>query len=137
MSSPDLASALILLPHWADLLLSGDKTWELRSVPTTKRERVAIAASGTGKLLGEINIIDCVKVVEDMVCLLPLPLEKFVHLHRVPDISIFPYTTIYAWVMSDPTRYEEPKTYTHHPGAIVWVSLNPKGSKKAKVQRKD
>ena len=131
MSSPDIASALILQPHWAELLLTGIKTWELRSVPTSKRERVAIAVSGTGKLMGEVSIIDCVKVMENGVSLLPLPLEKFQHLHCVPDLRMFPYTTVYVWVVTDPLRYEEPKTYTHKQGAIVWVSLkDPQGSKK-------
>ena len=52
-----LISALILKEDWLDMILSGRKTWEIRSRRTTKRERVALALSGTSLLLRESR--DC------------------------------------------------------------------------------
>lgn len=122
-------SALVVAPYWANLLLSGEKKWELRGKSTPKRGRIAIAASGTGTLLGEIHIIDSVKVLEDGVSLLPLPLSSFEPLHCVKDLRILKYRKVHAWVMRDPIRYDRPRKYVHKTGAVTWVSLsNPKGS---------
>ena len=49
-------SALILKDEWLEMILSGRKTWEIQNARTTKRERVALALSGTPLLLGDIDI---------------------------------------------------------------------------------
>ena len=130
MSTP--TSALVVKPEWAELLISGTKRWELRGSNTLKRGRVALAVSGTQELIGDIKIVDSVKVMADGKSLLPLPLEKFEPLHRVSDLSIIGYKSVFAWIMEDPIRYSSPKPFEYNQGAVVWVSLNkdPNGSAK-------
>ena len=53
MSEP--TSALIVKEKWALKPLNGEKTWEIRGSSTSKRGKIAIAISGTGKLYGEIS----------------------------------------------------------------------------------
>eukprot|EP00438_Fugacium_kawagutii_P036359 Skav221513 [mRNA] locus=scaffold5053:53540:55329:+ [translate_table: standard] len=54
--------ALLLRPPWAQLVVAGEKVWELRSTAVHRRGRIAIAESGSGILLGEVTIVDCVRV---------------------------------------------------------------------------
>eukprot|EP00435_Cladocopium_sp_Y103_P051669 s737_g16.t1 len=51
-------SALIVKEKWALKLLNGEKSWEIRGSSTSKRGTIAIAVSGTGKLYGEITLVD-------------------------------------------------------------------------------
>eukprot|EP00435_Cladocopium_sp_Y103_P046798 s1761_g13.t1 len=51
-------SALIIKEKWALKLLNGEKSWEIRGSSTAKRGTIAIAISGTGKLYGEITLVD-------------------------------------------------------------------------------
>ena len=55
-------SALIIKDEWLEMILSGKKTWEIRSTSTKKRERVALALSGAPLLLGDVEIVDSVKL---------------------------------------------------------------------------
>lgn len=133
MSTP--TSALVVKPEWAELLISGKKTWELRSCNTLKRGRVALAVSGTQELIGDISIVDSVKVMEQGRSLLPLPLEKFEPFHRVSDLSIIQYASVYAWIMENPIRYDSPKPFGYNQGAVVWVTLNPDPNGSAKRRK--
>ena len=45
--------ALIVRQPWIDLILSGEKTWEMRSRPTNVRGRIGLIEQGTGLIVGE------------------------------------------------------------------------------------
>ena len=55
-------SGIILQSEWLEMVLNGRKTWELRTMKTNKRERVALAQSGTSLLLGDVEITGCVEL---------------------------------------------------------------------------
>ena len=55
-------SALTLKQEWIDLILTGRKTWEIRSKPIRKRERIALAESSTAVLRGDVEIVNCVRL---------------------------------------------------------------------------
>lgn len=44
--------ALLIKQKWLDLILAGDKDWELRSTATRIRGRIFLAQSGTGLIKG-------------------------------------------------------------------------------------
>lgn len=126
MSKP--TSALVVQEFWATRILNGTKTWELRGRSTRKRGPISIAISGTSKLYGQVNLVDCVKVAErqedgSLKSLLPLPLNAFHPMHMVTDLNIIGYPAVYAWILAEPLLYDSPRVYTHTPGAITWVSL--------------
>ena len=55
-------SALLIRSEWCQEIFKGKKRWEIRSQPTVKRERICIAPSGAGTLMGEATIVDCLQV---------------------------------------------------------------------------
>lgn len=111
---------LIVREPWVSLLLSGEKTWELRGSRTAQRERTALIGSGTGSVLGEADLVDVVG---------PLSREDIaasVDRHRVArdwHTEPMPYANTYAWVFARPARYPEARPYAHPPGAVIWVKL--------------
>ena len=119
MSKP--TSALVVQEFWATRILNGTKTWELRGRSTRKRGPISIAISGTSKLYGQVNLVDCDKVAErqedgSLKSLLLLPLSAFHPMHMVTDLNIIGYPAVYAWILAEPLLYDSPRVYTHtHP----------------------
>lgn len=107
--------ALLIRPTWVERILHDNKRWEMRSRATHIRGRIALASSGTGTLVGECRLVDCI---------LPTHEELVANhrLHQVDDLSILSKWR-YAWVLDDIIHYEQPLTYTHPQGAVIWVNL--------------
>ena len=112
---------LVLKPFWAELIVVGDKLWEIRSRRTSFRGRAAIIAGGTGKIIGECQITSCKKLTKEL-------FEKNVDKHRIlcnwdqlPDN----YKNGYIWEIEPGTakKYSEPVEYHHPKGAVIWVDL--------------
>ena len=135
-------SALVIKPEWCDQIFDHGKVWEIRDKRCNKRGRFAIACSGTGTLVGEATMVDCLRVGridQDTGTLVPYSNKKedcelFIGRpdnfpkHRISDPSdcdiIKTYSTVYAWVMCDAVRYAAPKPYVHTRGAQGWVRLD-------------
>jgi len=108
--------ALIVRKPWIDLILSGEKMWEMRSAPTKIRGRIGLIEAGSGLIVGEC----------DLSCVLD-PIDEHdaymsYRLHRVKDVSLLEKWK-YPWVMTDPKRYQNPIPYQHPKGAVIWVKL--------------
>ena len=107
---------LIIKDPYADYILDGKKTWELRGSNTHIRGRVAIIKSGTKQVFGTVNLCDCLPVTLKI-------LKNFSDRHCVKDLKGIKYKQVFAWVVKDPHRYSKPKSYIHPNGAVVWVNL--------------
>ena len=108
---------LIVKPKWAELILSGQKTWEIRGSNTNKREIIGIAESGTGKVFGEVELIGSSRMCfRDFIFNFDRHwIEKtWKELHEI-------YKTPYIWELRNAKRYDEPKPYNHPKGAVIWV----------------
>ncbi len=106
---------LVLKPDCAEAVVSGRKTWELRSFPAEMRGRVRIAASKpVRKLVGEVDIVDCHKVSEQRL------LENH-DKHLVLDL--LGMGVRYAWVLEGAAKYAEPRPYTKKAGAVNIVAM--------------
>ena len=121
------AMGLIVKQPWADLIVDATKSWELRGSASMKRERIAIVQAGS--IIGEVNMVGCVKIAErredgSYHCLLPMPLDYYKDCHHVSDFSMFNYKSIFAWVFNHPFRYIPPRKIDQKLGAIVWVKLS-------------
>ncbi len=57
---------LIIKPKWADLILSGDKTIEIRGSRTKIRGEIGIIKSGSKKVFGTVELMDCVELDEKL-----------------------------------------------------------------------
>ncbi|CAE7403305.1 unnamed protein product, partial [Symbiodinium sp. CCMP2456] len=95
--------ALTIKPQWCRKILDGSKVWEIKGQNCKKhlRERICIAESGSGKLLGEMTVCDSFKITRE-------DLEANRHLHRIDDLSIIKYSNIYAWVIEDVEACQNP-----------------------------
>ena len=106
---------LIICPPWIELILNGEKTWEIRGANTRIRGRIALIKSGTGQVYGTVEMVDC----------LPLDLMSYqCHIaeHRVTEVQSLPYPKTFAWVLSRPVLFKQPVPYRHPQGAVIWVN---------------
>lgn len=117
MINLDLPSkALLIREPWVDLILSGQKTWEMRSSMTKFRGKFCIAKSGSGLLVGEATLVDC---------FLTTPTQRsvdYISKHGVSSVDLLSKWS-FAWVLSDVIRYDCPIAYEHPQGAVIWVNL--------------
>lgn len=107
---------LIIKPHWADLILSGVKTWEIRGSRTKKRGTIGIIKSGSGLVYGTVELVSYVPLT-----MYACDANKDKHHADYADIY---YKTPYAWVLRNPIVYPEPIPYNHPQGAVIWVKLS-------------
>jgi len=107
---------LIIKEPYIDWILEGKKKWEIRGSNTNIRGRICLIKSGSKKIYGEVDLVDCFE----------LDLDKYneycVEMYGNSEKEL-PYKKTYAWVMKNPCIYEKPKDYVHPMGAVIWVNL--------------
>jgi hypothetical protein len=108
---------LIIKPYWANLILNGEKTWEIRGSNTNIRGTVAIIKSGTGMIYGTVVLTNSFPVTQEA-------FDQGVRNHRIPETFENPYKQRYVWEMSAPKLFQHPIPYTHPQGAVIWVNLD-------------
>ena len=109
--------ALVVKKRWLDLILAGQKKWEIRGSSTAKRGWIHFAESQAGgKLVGRARLVNCKEV----------PTKDFMkhkkH-HCVTDMKDVPYKRIFAWVVERAERFKKPFVYKHRTGAVIWVKV--------------
>lgn len=114
-----ITSALIVKQPYIDLILIGEKTWEMRAQPCKKRGVIGLIEQGTGLIVGQVEIIDSPGPVT------AASAKYFAHKHRIEDLTLLQKWR-YPWVLSNAKRYEKPIPYTHPLGAQKWVKVNLK-----------
>ncbi|GAB6548600.1 hypothetical protein bcgnr5378_09250 [Bacillus cereus] len=107
-------------PH-IERMLDGEKTWEIRGKNTTIRGTIALIKSGSGTILGTIDIIDSKEI----------SLQEYQendkhHCVSKDDGFVLNYKRIYAWVVRNPVRFKQQNPYKHPKGAVIWVNLDEK-----------
>lgn len=125
MNNGSLPSKGLVIRHpWIDLILSGRKTWEMRSKPTSIRGEIALIRAGSGLVCGVATLVDCLP---------PLSLEELratTSFHAIPDSELeeaYKGGWNTPWVLQDVNRLDPPVPYEHPPGAVVWVNLSDGG----------
>lgn len=136
-----LKAALVLDHRWCLEVLSGRKTWEIRSQDCRKRERIAIATSaatsptGKAQILGEVDIIGSFKVADRAgdFFVPPPGAVKYIFLrrnfryHKVGMRTFLKkfrgYKHVWAWQLANASLYSEPKLLKRPKGCINWVRL--------------
>jgi hypothetical protein len=117
----EIKGLIIDTPH-IDNILSGKKTWEMRSTQTKQRDVVALIRKGQpGKIIGTVEIIDSIG---------PLSKEELLanqskHLmtpERINDPKASKYR--YAWVLKNPKLLKQPISFGQKSGAVIWVNLD-------------
>ena len=123
--------ALSVLPWFCARILDKKKTWELRGTTTRCRERVALAAKGTGQLWGDVKIVSSELVARKneagVYCPIPGNEAAFPELeskHGLRDLGGLSYTEVWAWGLEGAAWYENPVPYQHPRGQMSWISLH-------------
>lgn len=111
---------LIIRSPWIDLILSGSKTWEMRTRPTSIRGRIALIKAGSGLIYGTAELTECLHALtfEQM--------RQTQSFHAIPESQLQSavesrWTT--PWVLRDIDKLESPIPYIHRKGAVTWVEL--------------
>lgn len=124
---------LVVKEHWLNKIFSGKKTWELRGSRTKIRGRIALIMSGSGKVFGTVDLVECIGPISKA------ELIRNRNKHQV-DFSEASggemYRTTFAWILRNPKRFARPKAYAHPPGAIIWVNLGTEGQKAKRHSRR-
>lgn len=108
---------LIVLPYWADEILSGRKTLEIRGRNTKIRGPVAIIKSGTSKVYGIVNISNSQQISEKQYIS-----ERPKHLIK-NQWSELPYNNVYGWSVSSARMFKKPVNIEVKQGCIIWVDI--------------
>jgi ASCH domain len=118
--------ALLIRRPWIDMILDGQKTWEIRGARTSVRGRIGLIASRSGTVIGVCDLVDCVG---------PLTAEEFRKNAkkagmRPSEAKLGSYRQTYAWVLYMPRLLKQPVPYRHPSGAVIWVRLNGRVERK-------
>jgi hypothetical protein len=126
---------------WASLIISGQKTIELRTMPTNIRERIAIYATRTkirvndmkwlestgasipcaqkGKIIGTIKLSGCYEIVSSD------EFKGLVNCHLC-DPALFQYQSgVFGWQLQNPLEVESFE-YKMKRGSVVWGFVDDK-----------
>ena len=109
------AVGLIVADPWISRILSGEKTWEMRSTRLSRRGTIALIRKGSGHIVGVATIAGCIGPLSDAEVV-----ENFSK-HKVPLAQIGQWR--YAWQLSDVKSLSRPVSYMHKSGAVKFVRL--------------
>jgi hypothetical protein len=113
-------TALIIDAPWIDHILSGKKSWEMRSQATSKRGRIGLIRKGSGTIAGEATLVD------SLTPLTRAEMLETIDKHQIPVELLLTGGVDkwrYPWVLEDVERYPTPVRYDHPNGAVIWVAL--------------
>jgi len=111
---------LIIRRPWIDRILSGEKTWEMRSRKTLYRGLVGLIGQGTGMIVGVAELVDSLP---------PLDATTFAATrikHTIPedlDTEVFEAGWVYPWVFRDSCSLSRAVEAGQRPGQVIWVPL--------------
>lgn len=120
-----IEKALVIREPWIDLILSGQKSWEMRGQRPSFRGWLGLIRKGSGR-------VSCIARLVDVGH--PLTDDEMVasfDMHRIPETMIrsgevAKWTT--PWKLADIRVLRQPVPYSHPNGAITLFSLDPKVS---------
>jgi hypothetical protein len=109
--------ALVVQPLWCELILRNVKHWEMRTTKTKVRGTIGLIESGTGLIVGKVNLIDSLDALSER--------EYFLHVdkHKIPRIAGIASKWKYPWVLDSAVKFDSPIPYDHPKGAVIWVKL--------------
>lgn len=113
----ELQRSLVVRKEHLDNIFDNGKVWEMRSSKTNIRGLVGLIESGSGLIMGTVEIIGC----SDR----PTPkCESLIAYHKVEDLDLLDKWK-YAWFLVCAKRFDEPIPYDHPQGAVIWVKHYP------------
>jgi hypothetical protein len=112
---------LVIRSPWIDKILSGEKTWEMRSRNTKIRGQIALIRAGSGQIFGTANLVDCLSALSAE------QMRQTSHLHGISELQLDAVLSngwTVPWVLRDIVKFPKPIPYPHPSGAVTWVDLS-------------
>ena len=110
--------ALIVKKKWLDMILSGEKVWEIRGQDTSIRGKIGLIESGSGLIVGECRLMRSFNNVNEND-------KRLKWLHGIDNWEeTVRYKKPHIWLLTGPVRYEKPIPYNHPRGAVIWVKID-------------
>ena len=107
---------LIIKEPYIDWILSGEKTIELRGFNTNKRGRIALIKSGSGLVVGTVEVTNTFEISNRR------QYEQLRLKHCVgAEMKDIKYKSLWAWELKNPKALENPVKYPYKKGQQVWV----------------
>jgi hypothetical protein len=113
--------ALIIREPWISLILSGEKTWEMRTSWTSVRGWIALARQGTNSIAGLAYLSDCRQPLS------ALTYDQYFDFHQIPPdqtAHVIERNWMFPWVLSDVVPFSEPIPFQSTPSAVKFVRLD-------------
>lgn len=133
----NITRALIVRREHLDNIFDNGKIWEMRSTKTNVRGRIGLIEAGSGLIVGETFLVDCLdplkyradgrfvtdnKTEGDTFGQYLAKVEHTYPLHQVKDLDLLNKWNT-PWVLEGSFRYKFPISYKHPAGAVIWVKL--------------
>lgn len=123
-AQPDLCgigSGLVIHGRWLDLILSGRKIWEMRSLRNHKREWIGLIRAGSKTVVGICRVVgehgplslDQMKATHEKHC---IPWEELQ--------AAYERGWRWAWELEEVYKLGKPIPYEHRKGAQRWVNFD-------------
>lgn len=120
--------ALIIDEPWMSLLLSGKKTWEMRSRHTSIRGRIALIRKGSGRVVGVADVVGSIGPFD------AIAWRAHQSRHRIPlDRQEATANWNVAWVLERARPLVRAIPYEHPNGAVTWVNLSNEVARQLQV----
>ncbi|ATQ67457.1 MULTISPECIES: ASCH domain-containing protein [Methylosinus] len=112
---------LIVDEPWIGAILSGRKSWEMRSSRTTHRGRFALIRKGSGLVVGLADLIGCEPAIVSLEAYAAAEARHCIPAER--QKAAFEGRWRIPWVLADVVSLARPVPYVHPRGAVTWVVL--------------
>lgn len=115
----DTVSILTIKPHWGDMILNSNKTYEIRRGKCEKHlgKRIGIAFSGTKRIFGFVDFVENVGPFTASTWAAARPQ------HLVPGDQL-PYgNNTCGWRFENPERLATPIPFEFKQGAVIWQTI--------------
>lgn len=110
-----MTSGLIVKKPFAELIINGEKEWELRSRrPPPEKLGMEMYLLSSGMALGKIKIGSHWMATKQN-------LEQNQDKHRSEVSCLSRHHTFHVWEIRVVKKFERPKRYVHPTGARVWI----------------
>lgn len=120
-ASNTVSRALVIDEPWIGMILSGQKTWEMRTKPTQIRGRIGLIRKGSGLVVGTAELTGCLAPLD------AAGYHKAAAFHAIQpgrQAAALSGGWVVPWVLSDVRPLIRPVPYAHRSGAVVWVVLD-------------
>lgn len=115
------AKALIIDTPWIDLILAGEKVWEMRSRNCSIRGRIGLIRKGSGQIVGIAEMGECLGPFSEA------ELRQQRDKHAITEDRMLDEAWMskwnHAWVLKNVEVLSEPVPYSHPNGAVTWVNI--------------